>query len=60
MSYSNSTETGIRKLHKLLIGLLFSGLATVAAAAPAIIPRPPEIAASSYILMDAKTGFVID
>lgn len=32
--------------------------AAVAAAQP-IIPRPPEIAASSYILMDAKTGHVI-
>jgi D-alanyl-D-alanine carboxypeptidase (penicillin-binding protein 5/6) len=28
-------------------------------AAPAIIPRPPEIAATSYILIDAKTGHVI-
>lgn len=30
-----------------------------AAAAQPIIPRPPEIAASSYILMDATTGHVI-
>ncbi len=29
------------------------------AAAQSIIPRPPEIAASSYILMDARTGHVI-
>ena len=29
------------------------------AAAPAIIPRPPEIAATSYILMDAVTGEII-
>ncbi len=28
-------------------------------AAPAIIPRPPEIAATSYILLDAKTGQVL-
>ncbi|GJM12906.1 MAG: D-Ala-D-Ala carboxypeptidase [Pseudohongiella sp.] len=28
-------------------------------AAPAIIPRPPEIAGTSYILIDAKTGHVI-
>ena len=28
-------------------------------AAPAIIPRPPEIAATSYILMDAVTGEII-
>lgn len=28
-------------------------------AAPAIIPRPPEIAATSYILIDARTGHII-
>src|SRR5690606_26173963 len=28
-------------------------------AAAAIIPRPPQIAAASYILLDAKTGKVI-
>lgn len=28
-------------------------------AAQAIIPRPPEIAASSYILIDAKTGHIL-
>ena len=28
-------------------------------AAPAIIPRPPEIAATSYILIDAVTGAII-
>jgi D-alanyl-D-alanine carboxypeptidase (penicillin-binding protein 5/6) len=28
-------------------------------AAPAIIPRPPQIAGTSYILIDAKTGHVI-
>ena len=28
-------------------------------AAPAIIPRAPDIAASSYILIDATTGHVI-
>jgi serine-type D-Ala-D-Ala carboxypeptidase (penicillin-binding protein 5/6) len=28
-------------------------------AAPAIVPRPPEIAASSYILLDAKTGQIL-
>jgi D-alanyl-D-alanine carboxypeptidase (penicillin-binding protein 5/6) len=43
----------------ILIGitLLFCSFSTIAA--PAIIPRPPEIAASSFILMDAKTGHVI-
>ncbi len=39
----------------LLAALTLAG----AAAAQPIIPRPPEIAASSYILMDAKTGHVI-
>ncbi len=28
-------------------------------AAPAIIPRPPEIAATSYILIDARTGHIL-
>jgi len=37
------------------VALLFASVA----AAQAIIPRPPEIAASSYVLMDAKTGHVI-
>ncbi len=32
---------------------------TATAVAQPIIPRPPEIAASSYILMDASTGHVI-
>lgn len=31
----------------------------VSIAAPAIIPRPPEIAATSYILIDAKTGQIL-
>ena len=44
----------------LLPALLLAALVHAAtAAAQAIIPRPPEIAASSYILMDAKTGHVI-
>ena len=38
--------------------LTFFGMANVAGA-PAIIPRAPDIAASSYILLDAKTGHVI-
>lgn len=39
-----------------LLALAFSGLL---AAAPAIIPRSPEIAATSYILLDARTGHII-
>jgi D-alanyl-D-alanine carboxypeptidase (penicillin-binding protein 5/6) len=42
-----------------LAGLLLWAIAAVAFAAPAIIPRAPDIAASSYILLDAKTGYVI-
>ncbi|MFT6092799.1 MAG: D-alanyl-D-alanine carboxypeptidase (penicillin-binding protein 5/6) [Pseudohongiellaceae bacterium] len=37
--------------------LIFASLS--ASAAPAIIPRAPDIAASSYILIDATTGHVI-
>ena len=40
----------------LMGGSLFS---TAVLAAPAIIPRAPEIAATSYILIDAKTGHII-
>ncbi len=44
----------------LLPALFLAALAhAAAAAAQPIIPRPPEIAASSYILMDAGTGHVI-
>ncbi len=44
----------------LLPALLLAALVhAAAAAAQPIIPRPPEIAASSYILMDAGTGHVI-
>lgn len=45
----------------LLLPALFLAALVHAAAAAAqpIIPRPPEVAASSYILMDAGTGHVI-
>ena len=44
----------------LLPALFLAALVHAAAAiAQPIIPRPPEIAASSYILMDASTGHVI-
>jgi D-alanyl-D-alanine carboxypeptidase (penicillin-binding protein 5/6) len=52
-------DTVRRTLAALCAGLGFSVLASVTVAAPAIIPRPPEINASSYILMDAATGHVI-
>jgi len=41
-----------------ILSVFFSSL-LVAAPAPTIIPRAPEVAASSYILMDAKTGNII-
>ena len=34
-------------------------MVNLSVAAPAIIPRPPEIAATSYILIDAVTGEII-
>lgn len=44
----------------LLPALFLAALVhAAAAAAQPIIPRPPEVAASSYILMDASTGHVI-
>ena len=46
-----------------IICLVFSLLAVFSAnlllAAAVIIPRAPEIAATSYILIDAKTGHII-
>lgn len=43
-----------------LLALFIVALFTQAGfAAPAIIPRPPEINATSYILLDAQTGYVI-
>lgn len=41
-----------------LLSVFFSSL-LFAAPAPTIIPRAPDVAASSYILMDAKTGNII-
>ncbi len=44
----------------ILLALWIGVLPTLRAfAAPAIIPRPPDIAATSYILIDAKTGQVL-
>ena len=44
---------------KLGLTLLLTFASFSASAAPAIIPRAPDIAASSYILIDALTGHVI-
>lgn len=47
---------GVSKFSLLLVAIISFNLSV---AAPAIIPRPPEIAATSYILIDAKTGQVL-
>ncbi len=52
-------ETGSRIAASALIGISLFWLSLSVAAAPAIIPRAPDIAASSYVLLDAKTGHVI-
>ena len=49
----------LRFFQTMAAGVLLILTSVSVLAAPAIIPRPPEIAASSYILMDAKTGYVI-
>ncbi len=54
---SRSTNSSPRGLSLLLAAIMF--LSNVSYAAPAIIPRPPEIAGTSYILIDAKTGHVL-
>ena len=60
MSISRTAfDTAIRTLLSALLGLSLYLSSSLISAAPAIIPRPPDIAASSYILMDAKTGHVI-
>jgi len=46
-----------RAMSVLLILILFAS--NFSFAAPAIIPRAPEIAGTSYILIDAKTGHII-
>lgn len=48
-------------MKKIFIVLLavFSGYLSTAFAAPALIPAPPQLSATSYILMDAYTGKVL-
>ncbi|MGY0218061.1 D-alanyl-D-alanine carboxypeptidase family protein [Endozoicomonadaceae bacterium StTr2] len=49
-----------RKLNKLLqVGTLLTALSSLHAAAAAMIPSPPQLAATSYILVDAVTGKVL-
>jgi len=47
----------MRGLSRLLVVVMLAS--NLSFAAPAIIPRPPQIAGTSYILIDAKTGHVI-
>lgn len=49
----------LRKVIALSAAVSLLAASQAAVAAPAIIPRAPEIAATSYILLDATTGFVI-
>lgn len=55
-SYFKQHIIRTRTLLIAVVALLFSAASI---AAPAIIPRAPDIAASSYILIDAATGHVI-
>ena len=48
-----------RRIICLVISLLAVFSANLLLAAAVIIPRAPEIAATSYILLDAKTGHII-
>ena len=50
---------GLHSIKKAAAGFLLLWASMSVLAAPAIIPRPPEIAGSSFILMDARTGHVI-
>ena len=60
MPISNTKQrTARRAIVSALTGLAFMLLSNLVMAQAAIIPRPPDVAASSYILMDAKTGHII-
>ncbi len=46
------------RTRSIVLGLALMSV-SLHSAAQAIIPRPPNVAASSYILMDARTGHII-
>lgn len=50
---------GWRRHVAVAMSALMVLLSSLPAAAQSIMPRPPEVAASSYILMDATTGHII-
>ena len=56
-SRSKYFTTQKRGLSWLMAVVMFAS--NLSFAAPAIIPRPPEIAGTSYILIDAKTGHIL-
>jgi D-alanyl-D-alanine carboxypeptidase (penicillin-binding protein 5/6) len=49
----------VKKSLNILFIIVSSGLAQWAYAAPAVIPSPPSVAASGYLLIDANSGKVI-
>ena len=62
MRFESISNYRKRSKSGFLLAFIFACLALLAdglLAAPAIIPRPPEIAATSYILIDALTGQII-
>ena len=62
MRFENVSSYPKRSFPGFLSAFLFTCLILLANgsfAAPSIIPRPPEIAATSYILIDALTGQII-
>ena len=62
MRFESISNYRKRSISGFLLAFIFTCLAPLAGgllAAPAIIPRPPEIAATSYILIDALTGQII-
>lgn len=54
-----SIHKTVRKLLAMVLPLSVLCLAAVAQAAPVLIPAPPQLAAKSWILMDANTGRVL-
>ncbi len=60
--FNNSRQSTVSVMFRfpaLLAVIVFSLLAPLTVVAQAIIPRPPEINATSYILLDAQTGHII-
>ena len=53
--YVKNIQSILGFITRVLVGL---GVASLASA-QAIIPRAPDVAATSYVLLDAKTGHII-